>query len=135
MNSIALAPGHHLQFFQELSYLFKKRSEMETLARQLYKDHKKSLDLLKEHGSGSGFEPAVHRLFGNNPQREKAIRIGNGEFIYSGLAKSHVSFLPAQWQKTLEKTRRPSRPPAPERNRASQPQQPLRFRLLTQTVP
>lgn len=78
---------------------------METLARQLYRDHKKALDLLKEHGSGSGFEPAVHRLFGNNPQREKAVRIGNTEFIYSELAKSHVSFLPAQWQTALKKMR------------------------------
>lgn len=78
---------------------------METLARQLYRDHKKALDLIKEHGSGSAFESAVRRLFGDNLLRGKAVRIGNGEFIYSELAKSHVSFLSAQWQKALEKTR------------------------------
>ncbi|WP_150130006.1 hypothetical protein [Sinorhizobium sp. RAC02] len=78
---------------------------MENLARQLYRDHKQVLDLLTERNSGSGFGRAVQRLFGDNPPRGKLVRIGNGTFIHSGLEKSLVSFLPAQWHEELYKTK------------------------------
>lgn len=81
--------------------LNKKRSEMETLARQLYRDHKKTLDLIKEHGTRSGFEPAAHGLLGGNIQAGNAVRFGNHEFIYSELTNSHISVLPMQWQQAL----------------------------------
>ncbi|MBZ7927533.1 hypothetical protein LAC79_38010 (plasmid) [Ensifer adhaerens] len=83
----------------------KKSSELENLARAFYRDHKKVLGLIKEDNAGSGFEPAVHRLFGNNPAREKLVRIGNSEFMFSGLTRSQVSFLPARWRQEFDKTR------------------------------
>ncbi|WP_457588361.1 hypothetical protein [Ensifer canadensis] len=62
------------------------------------------LDLVREHGADSGFELAVHRLFGDNAERETTIRIGSSSFVYFQLAKSHVSFLPTKWQQALNKT-------------------------------
>ncbi|WP_312361281.1 hypothetical protein [Agrobacterium sp.] len=82
----------------------KGRFETENLARQLYRDQKKVLDLIREHSPGSGFEPAVCRLFGDKPERGKTIKIGNSEFKYSSLAKNLVSFLPARWHEELDKT-------------------------------
>lgn len=83
----------------------KGRSETENLTRQLYRDQKKVLDLIREHSPGSGFEPAVRRLFGDKPERGKTVRIGNREFKYSSLAKNLVSFLPARWHEELDKTK------------------------------
>lgn len=83
----------------------KRRSEIENLARQLYRDQRNVLDLIREPKLGLGFESAVHRLFGDKPERGKIVRIGNREFKYSSLAKSLVSFLPARWHEELEKTK------------------------------
>lgn len=83
----------------------KERSEMKNLARQFYRDQKKVLDLLRERAPNLGFEPAVHRLFGDKPERGKTVRIGNREFKYSSLAKNLVSFLPARWHEELDKTK------------------------------
>ncbi|WP_323999994.1 hypothetical protein [Rhizobium mulingense] len=83
----------------------KGRSEAQNLARQFYRDQKKVLDLIRGHSPGSGFEFAVHRLFGDKPERGKTVRIGNREFIYSSLAKNLVSFLPAGWHEELDKTK------------------------------
>lgn len=77
---------------------------MEDLARQFYRDQKKVLDLIRGHSPGSGFQPAVHRLFGNKPERGKTVRIGNREFKYSSYRKNLVSFLPARWHEELDKS-------------------------------
>lgn len=82
----------------------KKSSDMENLARQLYRTHKQRLDLIKEHSSGSGFELAVQRLFGTNPERARALRVGSREFKFSSYAKNVVRFLPTQWQEELDRT-------------------------------
>jgi hypothetical protein len=94
-----------LQTLEELTGMGKQRSEMEDLARQLYRDHKKVLGLLTERSSGSGFELAVQRLFGDNPEREKPVKVGNSKVTCSGIQKSLVSFLPARWHEELDKTK------------------------------
>lgn len=86
-----------------LTDMSKGRSELENLARQFYRDQKTALDLIKIPGMGLGFEPAVGRLFGVNPERGKRVRISNRDFKYSSRAKSLVSFLPAQWHDELDK--------------------------------
>lgn len=83
----------------------KERFEMEKLARQFFRDNKKVLDLITERSSDSGFAPAVHRLFGDNPERGKSVRIGNRKFIHTSIAKNLVSFLPARWHEELDKTK------------------------------
>lgn len=83
----------------------KGRSETHDLARQLVRDQKKMLDLIKRDRPESGFATAVFRLFGDRPKRGKTIRIGKHEFQYSSHEKSLVSFLPARWHEELDKTK------------------------------
>lgn len=83
----------------------KGRSETHDLARQLFRDQRKVLDLIKKDRSGSGFATAVFRLFGDKPERGKTVRIGKHELKYSSHEKSLVSFLPAQWREELDKTK------------------------------
>lgn len=93
---------HYLHVLEELTGMSKERTEMENLARQLYRDHKKVLDFVLEHGSGSDFTLAVHRVFGDNPKRGEQIQIGDAEYIYGGISKSMVSFLPFTWFEALD---------------------------------
>ncbi|MDK4711592.1 hypothetical protein [Rhizobium sp. CNPSo 4039] len=81
----------------------KGRSETEDQARQLFRDQRNILDLIKEPKSRSGFEPAIHHLFGDKRQRGKTARIVNHEFLFSGVKKDLVSFLPVNWRKELDK--------------------------------
>ncbi|NSX87680.1 hypothetical protein G6L86_18920 [Agrobacterium tumefaciens] len=83
----------------------KGRSETHELARQLFRDQKKVLDLIKRDRPDSGFATAVFRLFGDKPERGKTVRIGKHEFDYSSHEKSLVSFLPARWREELDKTK------------------------------
>ncbi len=81
----------------------KGRSETEDLAGQLFRDQRTILDLIREPKRGSGFKPAIHRLFGDKPQRRKTARIANQEFLFSGIKKDLVSFLPINWCEQLDK--------------------------------
>lgn len=80
-----------------------KSSENEKLARQLYRNSKQRLDLLRGHSPVSSFERAVQRLFGIDPGRGKNVRIGKREFSFSSASKNLVSFLPARWREELDK--------------------------------
>lgn len=70
---------------------------MESLIRRLYRDQKKTLDLVRQKSPVSGFDAAIRRLFGDNPDRGKTVRIGSQRFKYAGNAKNLVSFLPVRW--------------------------------------
>ncbi|NEJ11082.1 hypothetical protein GR238_37940, partial [Rhizobium leguminosarum] len=87
---VATFLAHYLEILEDLTGMSKKRSEMENLARQLYRDHKRVLDFIIEHGSGSDFALAVHRLFGENPHRGEITNIAGHNFVYSSLSKSVV---------------------------------------------
>lgn len=78
---------------------------MGEMARRLYRDNRKMLDLVAKQGPDSGFGPAVKRVFGNDPVPGSTVRIGSRVFIYSGTGKNLVSFMPASWRDELEKTR------------------------------
>lgn len=96
---------HYLQILEEMTGMSKERSEMENLARQLYRDHKKALDFIVEHGSGSDFSLAVHRVFGENPKRGDIVTIGGYEMAYFDRSKSIVSFLPVRWREVLDRSK------------------------------
>lgn len=81
----------------------KERTEMENLARQLYRDHKKVLDFILEHGAGSDFALAAHRLFGNNPEHGQTFDVKGRSYVYTGLNDRHFSFIPVSWHDALGK--------------------------------
>lgn len=83
----------------------KEHPDLSNLVNQLYRDQKKTLDFIRKDTPDSGFELAVRRLFGDNPERGKTVRIGNREYVYSNPKKNLVSFLPARWHEELEKTK------------------------------
>ena len=81
----------------------KERSGTESLAREFFRNQKKVLDLIRARSDVSGFQPAVHRLFGDKPDRRKTIKVGSRLLFFSSLAANRVSFLPARWQEELDK--------------------------------
>ena len=81
----------------------KGRSEVEELAHQFYRDHKKAVDILRVRRPRSGFELAVRRLFGDNPRPGMTVRIGHRQLNCLNLSATRVSFLPASWQAEFDR--------------------------------
>lgn len=95
--------NHYLEILEDAAGMSKERNEMELLARQLYRRHKKVLDFVIEHGAASEFAMAARSLFGEDPDRFARIKIDSTEVVFTGLANSLVSFLPLSWYEGLGK--------------------------------
>ncbi len=94
--------AHYLDILEDATGMSEERSEMEVLARQLYRDHKKVFDFVMEHGASSDFVLAVHALFGDNPDRFSIVSIDKSEYVFVGLSSNVLSFLPKSWFDALD---------------------------------
>jgi len=92
---------HYLHVLEELMGNSTERSEMEKLARQLYRDHRKVLDFILEHGAASDFVLATHSLFGDNPEHGKTFLVKGVNYVYTGLNARMFSFIPESWYEAL----------------------------------
>lgn len=92
---------HYLHVLEELMGKSQERTEMQKLARQLYRDHRKVLDFILEHGAASDFVLATHRLFGDNPQRGDDFAVKEVNYVYTGLNARMFSFIPESWYEAL----------------------------------
>ena len=80
----------------------KSRSETEALARQLYRDQKHLLDLIKKPTAGLGFEEAMRRIFGEGPPRGQRAKLAKQSIDLFSVAPTRVSLLPASWTDALD---------------------------------
>jgi hypothetical protein len=92
---------HYLEVLQEATGMSEQRNQMERLARELYSEHRRVLDFIMEHGVSTDFAIAARLLFGDDPDRSVAVKIGEGEFRFSWLGLDRISFLPEIWFKAL----------------------------------
>lgn len=82
----------------------KGRSEVEELALQFYRDHKKAVDLIRARPTKSGFDLALRRLFGDNPKPGASYRLGNRELSCVNVSDNRVSFMPTGWRDEFDVT-------------------------------
>lgn len=93
---------HYLQVIREAVHMDEERLKLETLARELYRDHKKVLDFIVENGKSTDFSLAAETVFGNNLKYPDECVIDGAKFIYKNADSSAVSFLPKVWFDALE---------------------------------
>lgn len=99
--------GHYLEILEEESGMSAQRTEMEILARKLYRDHKKVIDFVIEHGAGSDFALAARAIFGENPKPlSEPKEVAGMPLFFSGLSNNMVSFVPQSWLEALQKSAR-----------------------------
>lgn len=89
--------NHYLEILEEELGVSQQRTEMEKLARELYREHKKVLDFVMEHGANSDFAIAMHSIAGDDPDREVAVTIDRKTYHFGWIENDKASFLPAQW--------------------------------------
>lgn len=92
---------YYVDVLQEATGVSKDNDEMENIARKLYREHKKVLDFVIQHGERSEFSIAARELFGEDAKYLDEVSIDGRGFVFDGLGKRHVSFMPLSWYQAL----------------------------------
>lgn len=92
---------HYVEIIEEAVGVNAERSEMEKLARQLYRDNRKVLDFILEYGAGSVFSVAAEELFGEDPEYLDPVEIDGAKYRFNHVDHRMASFLPEGWFKAL----------------------------------
>lgn len=88
---------HYVEVIEEATDMDDTKNNMITLARQLYRDHKKVLEFVVEHGTGNDFSFACETVFGADLDEYDEVAIADQQFVYYRTAAAVVSFLPKSW--------------------------------------
>lgn len=93
---------YYLEVLEEMTGNTKHQQEMELLAKQLYKDHRRIIDFIVEHGSQTALDLAIAE-FGPEDHIEKGqqLRICSSDLIIEKLGKRYVSLIPKSWATKL----------------------------------
>ena len=94
---------HYVEILEEEVGMSAANNEMEKLARQLYRDHKKVLDFVMEHGSGSDFSIAAEDVFGDDLEYLDEVTIEGLKVRFNHIDHKIASFIPESWFKALGK--------------------------------
>lgn len=92
---------HYLDIIKEAAGMSDTRSEMEKLAKRLYRQHRKVIDFLVEHGSGTDFVLAVESVFGDEVSYHDEVNIDGQNLMFAYQSNTQVSFLPVPWRDAL----------------------------------
>ena len=92
---------HYVEILEEELGVSKEHNEMEKLARELYRDHKKVLDFVIEHGASSDFAIAIRSVAGDDPDFGIPVNIEGAEYHFDWIGNDMASFLPAHWYNGL----------------------------------
>lgn len=88
---------HYLEVIRDATGMSEDRNEMEKLARELYRDHRKVLDFVMQNGAGSDFAIAARSLVGETTQPLGAFLAANQNFVFGGLTNTSLNFMPSIW--------------------------------------
>jgi len=88
---------HYLNVILEVTGMSTAQSNMERLARQLYRDHRRVLDFIVEHGKRTDFITACEAVFGKDLEHSDIFEIEGQQFVYFASAQNLFSLMPKSW--------------------------------------
>lgn len=88
---------HYIEVIREEAGMNDERSEMEKLAQQLYRSHKKVLDFVMEHGAATDFKIAAETLFGANTGPGTKVEVDGRDYLFGWANSRNCAFLPWRW--------------------------------------
>ncbi|WAC47229.1 PD-(D/E)XK nuclease family protein [Asticcacaulis sp. SL142] len=92
---------HYIEIIEEETGMSQQQNDAEQLARDLYRQHKKVLDFIMDHGAGTDFNFAAEALCGENRHAGDRFSVGSNAYVYSGINHYQWSFLPETWVNAL----------------------------------
>ncbi|UXN06599.1 PDDEXK-like family protein [Bartonella sp. HY761] len=96
-NEVTTFLKHYIEIIEEAAGMNTDEIEMQALARQLYRDHKKTIDFIVEHGSTTNFLNAVCELVKSHPVTFNEYKIEETSYIAGYIQANMFSFLPKAW--------------------------------------
>lgn len=87
----------YLDVIKEATGMNEKRSEMEELARKLYREHRRLIDFIVDYGKITDFSMATEDLFGTDPDWMSEIQIDESTLAFNFSWSNGVNFLPQNW--------------------------------------
>ncbi|MGS0467898.1 PDDEXK-like family protein [Cobetia marina] len=94
---------HYLEVIKEASGMSDQQEEMEKLARQLYRDHRRVLDFIVEHGKSTDFLIACEAVFGEMVTSGDIVGVEKCQYVIKHSDSNRFSFLPKTWNEAFEK--------------------------------
>lgn len=89
--------SHYLEILKDATGMNESHNEMQKLAKQLYRDHKRVLDFVFEFGATTDFALATQSIFGEAIARHGEVEIDGEKFVFDRLRNNQVGFLPIDW--------------------------------------
>ena len=96
-NEVEIFIKHYLHVIREATGMSQERTDMEKLARQLYRDHKRVLDFIVDHGKSTDFNIACEEVFGEDLDYPDPINVSGLDLIFNHTDAHTISFLPKTW--------------------------------------
>jgi hypothetical protein len=93
--------NHYLEVIRDATNMNENQTDMEILARQLYRSHKKAIDFIMEHGVATEFTFAADNLFGGGLDYGSTATVEGVEVMYNGSNHRSFSFVPTNWINAL----------------------------------
>ena len=92
---------HYLEVIKEAAGMSEEQKELEQLARQLYRDHRRVLDFIIEHGKATDFSFACDVVFGEGLENGDIAEVEKRGFVFYHSDANQFSFLPQRWYEAL----------------------------------
>lgn len=105
--------NHYLEVVDEMNGVDAEAARMQGIARELYRENRRVLDFIIEHGQLSPLKEAAATLFGSGLPRGAGSEIGGVDFSLSLAAPRHLFCLPAPWEAALRTSARAQAGAAP----------------------
>ena len=92
---------YYLEVIRETVDMTEEQKELEKLAKQLYRDHRRVLDFIIEHGKATDFLSACDLVFGEGLEYSDIAEVDKKGFVFSASEANCFSFLPQSWYQAL----------------------------------
>ena len=92
---------HYLEVIREAAGMSEEQEGLERLARRLYRDHRRVLDFIIEHGKATDFSSACDTVFGEGLEYGRIAEVEKKEFVFYQSETSRIIFIPKSWHKAL----------------------------------
>jgi DNA-binding phage protein len=100
-ENVAMFVRHYIEIIREAAGMSDEAQEMEMLARELYRSHRKILDFVMEHGATTDFVMALEPITGKDPDHGEEFIVDDIRFTFNAHTNAQMSFLPSCWIERL----------------------------------
>lgn len=110
-TEVAMFIDHYIDVLKGATGMDDELNALKVLARNLYRDHKKALDFIMEHGTSNSIHQGIADAFGSDPvvtpDAPQSHKVGTRSFTLFLLGTRGIGFLPTGWIEAFGEHKKP----------------------------